>query len=204
MIRLIIDTPGTFPSPRDSRLEQAYASPVVLKEKGTESENIQRHERKKRFPRALHNEDGKLGDDGRKRRHRGSSDDEAYLTADVSLISDLRVGGTYLCTVPIKTYQIPASNPLTAHLDPWVGQIRQSVQTILQENDADTIELSFVLRQSEWIPEEKPIPTVLILAQRHEVDDRWLHAAREIRDFLTRLIFKIFPWKLRTRKFSNH
>lgn len=50
------------------------------------------------------------------------------------------------------------------------GQIRQGIQ----ENGVDSIELSFVLRQSEWIPEDKPIPTVLILARWHKVDDIWL------------------------------
>jgi hypothetical protein len=71
----------------------------------------------------------------------------------------------------------------SAHLDPWIGQIRQGIQAILEENGVESIELSFVLRQSKWIPEDNPIPTVLILARRHEVDDCWLQAAREIRGF---------------------
>lgn len=112
-----------------------------------DSETVQRHERKKTFPRAFCDEDGKLGDDGLKRRHLGSTNDEGHLTTDGFTNSDLRVGRPYLCLFPIEPLQIPASNPLSTHLDPWIGQIRQGIQAILDENSVDSIELSFVLRQ---------------------------------------------------------
>lgn len=118
MIQLVISKPGNFPKPRDSRLEQAYAPPVLLEEKGADSESIQRYERKSALRRAFRDEDGELGDDGRRRRHRGSRDDEGCLTTDGFINTDLRVGGPYLCMVPIQTSQIPASHPLTVHLDP--------------------------------------------------------------------------------------
>lgn len=54
--------------------------------------------------------DGKLESDGRRRRSRHSSDDEGEMFKDGFINEDLRVGGPYLCSLPVETIPMTSTN----------------------------------------------------------------------------------------------
>ncbi|KAJ5578631.1 uncharacterized protein N7459_007595 [Penicillium hispanicum] len=168
---------------RGSDFELAYASPIILKAKGADVESISRHESKRSQQRAYSDESGKLTSDGRKRRSRGSSDDEGQLTFDGLSNEDLRVGGPYLCSLPVKTITIAAGDPLypIAEVD---SHIMEQVHKTLAQHNMHRVLPALVKRRSHFNPENEPIPTILLLATRQKVDNEWLHIVREIRDYL--------------------
>lgn len=190
-------TPLTRPS-RGSDSELAYASPiiseVVLREMGADMASLNRHNSKKDLPRALNDEAGKLSEDGRNRRSYGSSDDEGKIAEDGFSNEDLRVGGPYLCSVPFKSRPLLNEHPLESLL--WRKTsggktIWSCIFQILENRKIDMIEtgrwsqpIVLSLRQSNFNPEPEPVPTVVIFATRHAVDDLWLQTTREIYLFL--------------------
>ncbi|KAJ5681432.1 uncharacterized protein N7477_001372 [Penicillium maclennaniae] len=161
---------------RGSNFELAYASPIVsrtvLNEMGADMVSLQRHNSKKNLPRALNDEAGKPGTDGRKRRSLGSSDDEGKIAEDGFSNEDLR------------------TNPLHALLEHKVSgeqTIYDRVYKILRNRNISLIEagpwdhpVTLSLRQSRFNPEPEPVPTIVVLATRHVVDDLWLQTARQI------------------------
>ncbi|KAJ5167085.1 uncharacterized protein N7482_005866 [Penicillium canariense] len=179
---------------RGSNLELAYASPIVsptfLREMGADMASLHRHNRKNSLPRALNDEAGKPSMDGRKRRSNGSSDDEGKMTDDGFSNEDLRVGGPYLCSIPHSSASLPQTNPLEALLRHEVSgreAIISCVYQILRNNNIDLMEsgpwshpVGLSLHQSEFNPEPEPIPTIVVFAIRHVVDDLWLKTARRI------------------------
>ncbi|KAJ9486013.1 hypothetical protein VN97_g7340 [Penicillium thymicola] len=96
---------------RGSKHELSYASPLVIRMRGDlpDRESLERHNSKRRSE-AFNDEDGKLGDDGCKRRSWGSSDDEGPLTHDNLHNEDLRVGGPYLCSIPTASAVVPKNH----------------------------------------------------------------------------------------------
>ena len=96
---------------RGSKHELSYASPLVIRMRGDlpDTESLERHN-SKRQSEGFNDEDGKLGDDGRKRRSWGSSDDEGPLTHDNLHNEDLRVGGPYLCSIPTANVVVPKNH----------------------------------------------------------------------------------------------
>lgn len=178
---------------RGSDFEKAYASPKVTRKKGTDRASLHRHDSKDLLPRGLNDEAGKLSDDGRKRRSQGSSDDEGKIADDGFSNEDLRVGGPYLCSLPLISKLPPDTHPLRDILLRKIsprGDLHRHISDIIRGRNieldsADRVEtLRFRLRQSKNDPEAQPVPTIVILATRHIVDDVWLKAARQIYSLL--------------------
>jgi hypothetical protein len=179
-------------------MELAYASPVVsqhvLEDMGADMTSLHRHDRKKNLPRALNDEAGKPGNDGRKRRSNGSSDDEGKIAEDGFSNEDLRVGGPYLCSIPMSSRPVPETIP--AHEVLWHKassgkHISEHIHQTLHNRNIDLIEkgpwshpIGLCYQQSKFNPELERVPTIVITAIRHIVDDVWLRAAREIYCFL--------------------
>lgn len=179
---------------RGSDFELAYASPIVsqtvLKRMGADMASLHRHNSKKYRPRALNDEAGKPSEDGRKRRSRGSSDDEGKIAEDGFSNEDLRVGGPYLCSIPLKSYPLSKRNLLHALLQHKVSgedTISSRIHRILRNRNISLLSagpydssVKLFLRQSDFNPEPEPIPTIVISARRQVVDDLWLQTARQI------------------------
>ena len=179
---------------RGSDFELAYASPIVsltvLREMGADMASLHRHNSKKNLPRALNDESGKPGRDGRKRRLRGSSDDEGKIAEDGFSNEDLRVGGPYLCSIPLSSKPLPQTNSLHALLQHKVSggeTISDRVYQIIRNRNISLINsgpwdhpVTLSLQQSNFNPEPEPVPTIRVLATRHVMDDLWLETARQI------------------------
>ncbi|KAJ5085094.1 hypothetical protein N7532_009865 [Penicillium argentinense] len=175
---------------RGSDFELAYASPIILEAKGTDRRSIERHNSKKHRPRSIHDEEGKIGNDGRKRRSQGSSDDEGKLTEDGFSNEDLRVGGPYLCSIPLSTTHIPETNPLSSlfvrkssngqDLGTRISSILNNTNIRIYSSWVRGESIELCLRQSEFNPEPHPVPTIVITATRQVIDDTWLQAVRQI------------------------
>ncbi|KAJ5171765.1 hypothetical protein N7492_004358 [Penicillium capsulatum] len=190
---------STIPLPitsksRGSELEPAYASPivsrVVLSEMGVDMASLHRHNRKTQLPRALNDEAGKLGDDGRKRRTNGSSDDKGEIAEDGFSDEDLRVGGPYLCSIPFSSTALPWTNPLQDLLQHKTSngeRIFTRIRQILSSKNVHVIEgacwddpVMVSLNRSNFNPEPEHVPIITIFATRHAMDDLWPRTARQI------------------------
>lgn len=188
---------------RGSDFELAYASPVILKDKGADDHSIELHNSRKQQsvplygeegPGPLHDEEGKIGNDGRKRRSRGSCDDEGKLTEDGFSNEYLRVGGPYLCSIPLSSTQIPKENPISSLLGRKSSNVQGlwgRIYAILQNADIQLYtswprgETWGLCRcQSKFNPEPEPIPTIFISAIRQVIDDTWLQVVRQIHSLL--------------------
>ncbi|KAJ5738601.1 hypothetical protein N7493_001756 [Penicillium malachiteum] len=179
---------------RGSDFELAYASPIILIAKGADKPSIERHNSKKNRPRSILDEEGKIGNDGRKRRSQGSSDDEGNLTIDGLCNEDLRVGGPCLCSIPLSTTILPDQNPLSSlflhkssngqHIGTLIDSILASMSIRLYSSWVRGESISLCLRQSQYKPEPHPVPTIVITATRQEINDTWLQAVRQILSLL--------------------
>ncbi|KOS39044.1 hypothetical protein ACN38_g10130 [Penicillium nordicum] len=139
----------------------------------------------------FNDEDGKLGDDGRKRRSWGSSDDEGPLTHDNLLNEDLRVGGPYLCSIPTASVVVPKNHVkfrLTCLETDEGWELGQKILNIIDKYHLNQrgigVMFYFFSRQSIIDPEPDPCLTLYVPAKRGTVDDTWLQCARELRGVL--------------------
>ncbi|KAL5365309.1 hypothetical protein BJX96DRAFT_179722 [Aspergillus floccosus] len=167
-----------------SDLELAYASPNVVPLRGGHPDAVSRHDRKRQASGRVHDETGKEGPDGRKRRCRGSSDDEGKVTSDGFTNEDLRVGGPGLCSLPARNVYITKSHPLYSSLYGTDSKVFSRITEILQSSHIALKSLDFVSRQSRWVPEAPLIVTAFIIAHREKIDNGWLDTARKIRQYL--------------------
>ena len=172
-------------------LELAYASPVLLEEKGADQESIVRYNHKKILSRSQNDEAGKLGSDGRNRRAHGSSDDEGKITDDGFSNEDLRAGGPYICSLPATTSRDPPAQLLSALKTSSGESLDERIRSILYEMNIEVCSgyqagsrIWLALRQSKYNPEPEPIPTIFIISCRQTVDDTWLRATRQIHSLL--------------------
>ncbi|GES65531.1 hypothetical protein ATEIFO6365_0010045400 [Aspergillus terreus] len=169
---------------RGSDMELAYASPNVVRLRGGHPEAVSRHDRKRQASGRVNDETGKEGPDGRKRRYRGSSDDEGKLTYDGFTNEDLRVGGPYLCSLPAQNVYITKYHPLYSRLYGNDNEVWKRITEILQSSRVALKSFDFVSRQSRWIPGDPLRVTAFIIARREAIDNSWLDAARKIRQYL--------------------
>ncbi|KAJ5578129.1 uncharacterized protein N7459_007093 [Penicillium hispanicum] len=178
---------------RGSKHELSYASPLVIQmHRGDrpDRESLERHD-SKRQSEGFNDEDGKLGDDGRKHHSWGSSDDEGRLTHDNLHNEDLCIGGPYLCSIPTASIPVPTNHVnfrltcLETH-EGW--ELGQKILNIIDKHHLNqrslSVRFSFFGRQSIIDPEPQPCLTLYIPAKRGTVDDTWLQCARELRDLL--------------------
>ncbi|KAJ5251625.1 hypothetical protein N7489_002035 [Penicillium chrysogenum] len=177
---------------RGSKHELSYASPLVIRMRGDlpDTESLERHN-SKRQSEGFNDEDGKLGDDGRKRRSWGSSDDEGPLTHDNLHNEDLRVGGPYLCSIPTANVVVPRNHVkfrLTCLETDEGWELGQKILNIIDKYHLNQhgvgVRFSFFGRQSIIDPEPHPCLTLYVPAKRGTVDDTWLQCARELRGLL--------------------
>ncbi|KAL3468631.1 hypothetical protein BJX64DRAFT_10893 [Aspergillus heterothallicus] len=125
--------------------------------------------------------------DGRRRRNKGSSRDQhSSRELDGFFNEDLRVGGPYLCSVPVESIEIPES-------DPWYQIITgdhdldDKILVILCHAGVHSIGLPKICyRQSKIEPESLCAldPTLLIIARRPSIDRTWINTARDLRGWL--------------------
>ncbi|KAL2005453.1 hypothetical protein VTN00DRAFT_2664 [Thermoascus crustaceus] len=122
--------------------------------------------------------------DGRKRKTGGSSDDSGEPLSDDLINEDLRTGCPYLCAIPTRSLRFPKNHPFVAHLHGDASNLLRNIGTILQSYQVDYQSVDLCGRQSKFDPEPYPIPTVLVLARKHNLDQKWLEASRMIRPLL--------------------
>lgn len=194
------------PQSRGSDFELAYASPTVTKEQGADTESIRRYNRKCRGPLCLNDEAGTLYPDGRNRRLRGASDDAANPTADGYFVEHLRVGGPYLCPMPVYT-STTNIQPLDIPLPPS-GSTGESfedrVMKIIDKHRIQTPPIDLFPAEKDggfgrmdptsvWLAQrgsgrydepEHLVDTLAILATRASLEDPWLDCVRDLREML--------------------
>jgi hypothetical protein len=124
------------------------------------------------------------GLDGRKRRTRGSSEDDEDKTYPENFVnSDYRAGGPSLASVPVISLSLASSSQIGAlREDPHFTTIR----AILADWGVDVRDYGVALRRARYYPEDQPIPTVCIISRKHTLDESWVQAALEVRAYLTR------------------
>ncbi|KAH8430003.1 uncharacterized protein LDX57_007676 [Aspergillus melleus] len=148
---------------RGSEREESYASPKCLHLVGS----------------------GPSSSDGRKRRNHGSSSDEEHVVKwDGFSDEDLRVGGPYLCAIPVKTIAVPTDHPFYSRVVENVAPLNQGVRDILATADIRFHDMGFCGRTSVYDPEPTPALTLYIDANRSSIDDKWITTARIIHSFL--------------------
>ncbi|KAG2421711.1 hypothetical protein HFD88_005687 [Aspergillus terreus] len=124
------------------------------------------------------------GPDGRKRRYRGCSNDEASLTDDGFINEDLRVGGPHLCALPARYIPITKDHPLYSRLQDRDHEVWKRIVEILQSSRVALKSVDFGVRQYRWVPEAPETATAFIIARRKTIDNGWLDTARTIRQYL--------------------
>lgn len=181
MIRLLYFIMRTWKLPihlsRGSDRELAYVSPKIETIVSGLPKPISQLSIKE--PRS--STDGKLGPDRRRRRSRHSSDDEGELLEDGFVNEDIRVGGPYLCLLPVK--RIPMTSTHHGKTNNTKA-LCQGIVNILNKKKISPSFLQPVGRLSKQNPEKTPVPTMLILAKRGELDETWLQTTREVHAYL--------------------
>jgi hypothetical protein len=94
---------------------------------------------------------------------------------------DFRAGGPYLCSVPVLSVPWPGNHQHQALNE---SDLFESVHTILNRWSVELQSYHLCGRQSKRDPEQTPIPTILILAKKLQLDFKWLEACREIHSLL--------------------
>lgn len=115
-------------------------------------------------------------------------DGDDRIAADGFSNEDLRVGGPYLCSIPLLTIHLPYTNPLYWRVYGRGGEEGRHpigmIYGILNQNHINYDVIDLVFRQSRFDPEPHPIPTIVVHAFRGTVDNVWLDTARQIRALL--------------------
>ncbi|KAJ5719086.1 hypothetical protein N7493_007541 [Penicillium malachiteum] len=176
---------------RGSDNELAYASPVAPYWKGNAFKTGEDHRRTQASelayyegiqPRAYRNEAGLIGDDGRKRRCLGCSNDKGDLV-DGFTNEVHRVGGPYLCSIPVQTIDNYSPHDIISRVQIPKNKTLKTIQGILQKHDIEPSRpVKFVGRRSRFNPEAQPVFTCLVYCTGNTLT--WLDAAKEIRRFL--------------------
>lgn len=99
---------------------------------------------------------------------------------------DFRVGGPQLFSLPVWTKPVQRTTPELYHLINESDSLVQEATSILNRFGVQNPDVDICTRHSRLFPRSAPIVTVLILARRDTIDDKWLHAAYEIHDLLLR------------------
>ena len=157
---------------RHSDRELAYASPQVSSTPGEAG--------------ASHNEEGKLGADGRRRRFHDSKKDQCGLTSDGFLNENMRVGGPYLCSFPVESVFLKGRDPIFDQRGGGKVPLNMILRTLVRY-EVDVTDIVPMGRRSKVNPEPGPVPTVLVVAKRKVIDETWLMACRDIRAGLVEL-----------------
>ncbi|KAJ6037290.1 hypothetical protein N7540_001569 [Penicillium herquei] len=176
---------------RGSDSELAYASPVAPYWKGKAFNQGGGHRRPQPSdlsyyegiqPSAYRHEAGIIGDDGRKRRYRGCSNDKGHLVD--GLTNEVhRVGGPYLCSIPINTIENYSPHVIVSRVQVPKNKVVLTIEGILQKHGIEpSSPVKFVGRQSCFNAEPRPIFTCLVYCTGSS--HTWLDAAKEIRQFL--------------------
>ena len=125
--------------------------------------------------------------DCRDLRNGSSHDDSPVEPDDDGFLNEYRrAGGPYLCSVPVKTFDIPQNHPLYNDLVLYREPLIDKTLNILVEHAVLGYEIHTCLRQLKYNPEIFPIPTILIIAKRDDNDtsSNWVDASHTIRNLL--------------------
>lgn len=122
--------------------------------------------------------------DGRQRKNRGSSYDEDALPADGIITEDWRAGGPHLCTIPVQTMEFAEDHYLYSRIKADGRRLTRLASGILNNADVTVRDIHICLQQSVVDPEEDPVPTMVINATKQRLDEDWIEACRELRNFL--------------------
>ncbi|KAM5434608.1 hypothetical protein MferCBS31731_006710 [Microsporum ferrugineum] len=121
--------------------------------------------------------------DGRSRSSRGSSDDSEELPPDGWTDEDLRAGGPHLAPSPSITLRIPYPNPYWSMMDAQ-SELSMNIESILESFNVHIHAFTLCYRQCIHFPDDDPVPTLFVDADRRSPDDQWLSASRELRELL--------------------
>lgn len=125
---------------------------------------------------------GSISADGRRRKNRGSSNDE-HLTWDGLISEDLRAGGPRLCTLPAEWRFITEDHPLYSRVTPdW--DIAPKIFDICHRFNVLVEAVIFCTLQSVLQPESQPIFTAVIPAKKRDKNEDWVSLSREVLQFL--------------------
>ncbi|OJJ45986.1 hypothetical protein ASPZODRAFT_142623 [Penicilliopsis zonata CBS 506.65] len=117
---------------------------------------------------------------GRDRRTRGSSKDDESIVEEF-IDEALRAGGPFLCPLPVTSRPLP-DNMRHYKLIMDDDGFRTTVEGILAEHEIVASDYGVVLRKADNFPEDNPIVTFMVTAERKVVDDAWLHTCKKLRD----------------------
>lgn len=129
---------------------------------------------------------------------------QGYMSDDNIWNEEFRVGGPQLCALPATTSLFDEGSHYYSLA--WDGDLLNRVYRMAHRFNIEPIEAMLVTRQSEWGLMPAPIVTVLIFANRKDMDDSWVQCAQLIRKYLTTKVMepsisveiadpRAFPWK---------
>ncbi|KAJ5810691.1 uncharacterized protein N7503_002909 [Penicillium pulvis] len=129
---------------------------------------------------------------------------QGYMSDDNIWNEEFRVGGPQLCALPATTTLFAEGSHHYSLV--WDGDLLNRVYRMAHRFNIEPLEAMLVTRQSEWGLMPAPIVTVLIFANRKNMDDSWVQCAQLVRKYLTTQIMepnisveiadpRAFPWK---------
>lgn len=97
---------------------------------------------------------------------------------------DLRIGGPLLAAIPTWTMPVHPTTPQLSFLISQSRLIIQQTRIILNQFGVHNPDVDIYTRTSMLFPEPVSLATMLVLARRDTVDNRWLRAALEVHALL--------------------
>lgn len=95
-----------------------------------------------------------------------------------------QVGGPLLCALLVVTMPLQAATPELSHLIQETPLLIRDTITILSWYGVHNPDVDVFARQSQLCPKPVPLPTILVLARCHHLDNRWLDATSKIHKLL--------------------
>ncbi|KAJ0415671.1 hypothetical protein BJY00DRAFT_317608 [Aspergillus carlsbadensis] len=128
--------------------------------------------------------------DGRQRRNRGSSRENAGgALFDGFIEEDFRVGGPYLCRLPCLWFELDKNERPYKRLFENGFDVRWEITRILGSVDMTPVLVKYGQKLSRLEPEDSPLLTILVLTRRKRFDTTWLETARRLRNYIRDLGF---------------
>lgn len=113
---------------------------------------------------------------------------QGYMSDDNIWNEEFRVGGPQLCALPASATLFDEGSHYYSLL--WDGDLLNRLYRMAYRFNIEPIEAMLVTRKSEWGLMPAPIVTVLIFANRKNMDDSWVRCAQLIRKYLTTQIME--------------
>ncbi|KAM5471939.1 hypothetical protein MauCBS54593_003346 [Microsporum audouinii] len=123
--------------------------------------------------------------DGRLRSSRGSSEDnDEPPPPDGWVDQDLRAGGPTLAPSPSISIYYPSTNSPYRSMMDAKSDLSKSILTVLHGSKVKVKTFLFCCRRCVYFPDDNPIPTLLVDAERESHDDQWLPVCKILHNLL--------------------